>query len=389
MKNTALLTGLLMVIAITLSIGAYSQTEDNEKTRRMSLHNEHPDDAYSPSQPAGQLTSPAYTRESSVFFMTQVNINASGENILNDAGNEPSIAVDPTNPDRMAIGWRQFDDVTNNFRQAGNAYTSDGGQTWVFPGVIDPGTFRSDPVLDADNQGTFFYNSLTSSGGSYFCRVFRSANGGASWDEGVSAQGGDKQWMEIDKTGGDGDGNIYSFWTSYYSVCYPGNFTRSADGGSAYEDCVSVDGDPYWGTLAVGPSGELYTVGSGFNDGLVVTRSNNAQFAGSTLIWDYYTQVNLDGAMTAGPNVNPAGLLGQLNDPGTEIRAMSCLPEVRMVVYHSVNLSGSTMTCRSPTPSGLAPCRLPRTAGSTWYGSIPGMLRHSTTSIRHSIIPIH
>jgi len=311
MKNTALLTGLLMVIAITLSIGAYSQTEDNEKTRRMSLHNEHPDDAYSPSQPAGQLTSPAYTRESSVFFMTQVNINASGENILNDAGNEPSIAVDPTNPDRMAIGWRQFDDVSNNFRQAGNAYTSDGGQTWVFPGVIDPGTFRSDPVLDADNQGTFFYNSLTSSGGSYFCRVFRSANGGASWDEGISAQGGDKQWMEIDKTGGDGDGNIYSFWTSYYSVCYPGNFTRSADGGSAYEDCVSVDGDPYWGTLAVGPAGELYTVGSGFNDGLVVTRSNNAQFAGSTLIWDYYTQVDLDGAMTAGPNVNPAGLLGQ------------------------------------------------------------------------------
>ena len=311
MKNTAIHSNLLMVFIIILSSGVYSQTADNDKTRRMSLHNEHPVDAYSPSQPAGQLTSPAYRRENSVFFTTQVNINVNGENILNDAGNEPSIAVDPGNPDRMAIGWRQFDNVNNNFRQAGNAFTADGGQTWTAPGVIEPGIFRSDPVLEADNQGVFYYNSLTSSGGSYFCRVFKSSNGGAEWDEGVPAQGGDKQWMEIDKTGGDGEGNIYSFWTSYYSVCMPGHFTRSTDGGDSYEDCVTVDGDPYWGTLAIGPSGELYTVGSGFNDGLVVTRSNNAQFSGNIVWWDYNTQVNLDGAMTAGPDVNPAGLLGQ------------------------------------------------------------------------------
>jgi hypothetical protein len=41
-----------------------------------------------------------------------------GQNILGDADNEPSIAVSPTNPLNMVIGWRQFDNVTSNFRTA-------------------------------------------------------------------------------------------------------------------------------------------------------------------------------------------------------------------------------------------------------------------------------
>lgn len=278
---------------------------------RATLHNEVPDDAYVPSSNQVQQTSPAYKSKSPTFFMTQVNINENGENILNDAANEPSMAIDPTNPDRMAIGWRQFDNVGNNFRQAGYAYSNDGGETWTFPGVINPGVFRSDPVLEADNEGTFYYNSLTSSSGNYFCRVYKSEDGGALWDDGTPAQGGDKQWMEIDKTGGPGEGNIYAYWTSYYSICYPGNFTRSTDQGNYYEDCVSVDGEPYWGTLAIGPSGELYVVGAGQNDGLVVVRSNNAVDPDAYVAWDYYTYVDLNGNMNAGADVNPGGLLGQ------------------------------------------------------------------------------
>ncbi|GAG53511.1 unnamed protein product, partial [marine sediment metagenome] len=64
----------------------------------------------------------------------QVNVDLQQNNIVGDAANEPSIAIDPTNPDRMAIGWRQFDTVTSSFRQAGYAYTVDGGATWTFPG---------------------------------------------------------------------------------------------------------------------------------------------------------------------------------------------------------------------------------------------------------------
>ena len=39
----------------------------------------------------------------------------------------------------MVVGWRQFDSVSSNFRQAGYGYTGDGGSTWTFPGVFDSG----------------------------------------------------------------------------------------------------------------------------------------------------------------------------------------------------------------------------------------------------------
>src|SRR6266702_3201464 len=97
------------------------------------------------------------------FISYQVNVDASGNNIVGDAANECTISVDPTNLSRMAVGWRQFDDVTSNFRQAGYGYTADGGLTWTFPGVLQPGFFRSDPVTGSDETGTFFYLSLRSS----------------------------------------------------------------------------------------------------------------------------------------------------------------------------------------------------------------------------------
>jgi len=53
------------------------------------------------------------------FTSYQVNVDANGHNILGDAANEPSIAVDPTNLSKMTIGWRQFNSVTSNFRQGG------------------------------------------------------------------------------------------------------------------------------------------------------------------------------------------------------------------------------------------------------------------------------
>src|SRR5881394_2339027 len=61
------------------------------------------------------------------FTSYQVNVDANGNNMVGDAANEPSITVDPTNPNRMTIGWRQFDTVSSNFRQGGWGYTTDGG----------------------------------------------------------------------------------------------------------------------------------------------------------------------------------------------------------------------------------------------------------------------
>ena len=123
---------------------------------------EYPSGSYIPSPREDHPRSPAYSFRSTGFSIVQVNVDENGFNIVDDAANEPSIAFDPDNPDHMIIGWRQFDNINNSFRQAGMGYTHDGGETWTFPGVIDPGVFRSDPVLGHDGNGNFYYNSLTS-----------------------------------------------------------------------------------------------------------------------------------------------------------------------------------------------------------------------------------
>ena len=129
------------------------------------------------------------------FTSFQVNVDATGHNITGDAANEPSISVDPTNGNRMTIGWRQFNSVTSNFRQAGWAYTTNGGASWTFPGVLENNVFRSDPVLDYDASGDFFYLSLLET---FLDNMWRSLDGGMSWANLAPAKGGDKQWFTID-----------------------------------------------------------------------------------------------------------------------------------------------------------------------------------------------
>ena len=50
-----------------------------------------------------------------------------GNNIVGDAANECVISVDPTDGNKMTIVWRQFNNVTSNFRQGGWGYTTDAG----------------------------------------------------------------------------------------------------------------------------------------------------------------------------------------------------------------------------------------------------------------------
>ncbi len=301
---------LVIVFLISPSL-MFSQTNEQKKGNPPdpNAHNEIKDDDYVPVLRESQERSPAYNYSMNNIFTVQVNVDENGQNIVGDAANEPSIAVDQTDPSRMTIGWRQFNTITNNFRQAGYGFTTNGGQTWTFPGVIQPGVFRSDPVLDSDADGNIYYNSLTNDP-VFMCDVFKSNDGGSTWDGGTFAQGGDKQWMTIDKTGGPGVGHIYAFWTSSFSVCSPGFFTRSTNGGGSYEDCITIPNDPYWGTLTVGPGGELY-VGASIGSDFLVAKSTNAQNSGEIVIWDMATVVDLDGSITFGGGPNPGGLLGQ------------------------------------------------------------------------------
>src|SRR5437016_12208410 len=78
-------------------------------------------------------TGPRMISQFGPFTSFQVNVDANGNNILGDAANESSIAVDPPNGNKITIGWRQFDSVLSNCRQGRWAYTTDGGTTWTFP----------------------------------------------------------------------------------------------------------------------------------------------------------------------------------------------------------------------------------------------------------------
>ncbi|MDH4070157.1 MAG: T9SS type A sorting domain-containing protein [Ignavibacteria bacterium] len=297
-----LVTVLCAVVLVQATAGAQS-VED----RSRQLHHEVPNDPYVETDRNAMEKSEAYRSVATGIVTTQVNVDGNGMNIVGDAANEPSIAINPLDPTQIVIGWRQFNTIASDFRQAGYGFTTDGGTTWTFPGVIDAGVFRSDPVLDFDAAGNFYYNSLTAVGNNFSTDVYISTSGGSSWDGGTYAHGGDKQWMAIDRSGGVGDGNIYSFWTQFYSSCSPGFFTRSTNSGTSYQSCISVTGSPYWGTLAVGPDGELYVCGTGF----VVTKSTNAQNAGENIVWDFSRTVSLGGSSGFGGGPNPAGLLGQ------------------------------------------------------------------------------
>jgi hypothetical protein len=310
-SNIIKLVSFLIIVSLTSPNLIFSQTKERKlgNLPNPTEHHEIKDDDYIPVSRQNQERSPAYNYSMNNIFTVQVNVDENGQNIVGDAANETSIAVDLNDRNRMAIGWRQFNTISSNFRQAGYGFTTNGGETWTFPGVIEPGVFRSDPVLDSDADGNIYYNSLTNDP-VFLCDVFKSNNGGSSWDGGTFAQGGDKQWMTIDKTNGSGIGHIYAFWTSSWSVCPPGFFTRSTNAGGSYEDCITIPNDPRWGTLTVGPGGELYiggTIGSDF----LVAKSTNAQYSGQTITWDMTTVVDLDGSISFGEGPNPGGLLGQ------------------------------------------------------------------------------
>ncbi|MDH3269049.1 MAG: hypothetical protein OEM46_09380, partial [Ignavibacteria bacterium] len=208
--NIIKLVAYLIILLFISPNQIFSQTNDQGKGNPPdpTAHHEIKDDDYIPDLRESQERSPAYNYSMSNIVTTQVNVDANGQNIVGDAANEPSIAVNPNDRNTMAIGWRQFNTITSNFRQAGYGFTTNGGQTWTFPGVIQPGIFRSDPVLDADVDGNIFYNSLSIN--PYTCHVFKSSTGGSSWDGGTYAHGGDKQWMTIDKINGPGIGHNYS-----------------------------------------------------------------------------------------------------------------------------------------------------------------------------------
>jgi hypothetical protein len=266
-----------------------------------------------PAAPRKMETSPRMVSPFGVFTSVQVNVDGSGNNILGDAANEPSISVDPTNGNKMVIAWRQFNSIQSDFRQSGWGYTTDAGVHWMFPGVLQNNVFRSDPVTKSDEAGNFFYLSLQSTQQqSFFCDdLWRSTNGGQSWTEqspDEAGHGGDKEWFTIDtNVGGMGHGFVYQFWTGFFA-CDFGEFNRSTDSGATWMSPINIPNSPDTGAMDVDTNGNLFLAGGGSPFWCV--RSSNAQIGNQTPSFDRVTQVNMGGDLIQG-GVNGIGLCGQ------------------------------------------------------------------------------
>ena len=299
--------GLLTAISLLLVSAGFSETVD-----RKSLPTEPLEKYDNPPAVTARIlaVSPALVSPFGSYTSYQVNVDSNGNNIVGDAANEPSICVDRNNPNRMSIGWRQFDSVVSNFREAGFAYTTNGGTIWIAPGVLQNDVFRSDPVLNSDTTGRFFYLSLLQN---FFVDLWSSITGGQSWTMVAPADGGDKQWFTIDNTNSSGHGFQYQFWSTDGNNFGGRQFSRSTNDGLTWMDPINIPNTPRWGTLDVDSNGNLFIGGVNLDTGQIwCVRSTNAKNGAVIPTFDQSTAVNLGGDIGFGEPINPEGLVGQV-----------------------------------------------------------------------------
>lgn len=199
--------------------------------------------------------------------------------------NEPSIMVDPKNPDHLIAGAN-----LNNY------YTSnDGGETWTENILTSPQGVWGDPVIDVDTNGNFYFFHLSNPPtGNWIDRIVcqKTTDLGNSWTlgtytglNGTKAQ--DKQWSIVDRS----NNNIYLTWTQFdeYGSSNPSDsshilFSKSLDEGDTWStpvrinkqagNCIDEDDTVEGATPAIGPNGEIFVAWSGPN-GLVFNRSTD------------------------------------------------------------------------------------------------------------------
>ncbi len=166
------------------------------------------------------------------------NVQVSHDTAL--AHSEPSVAINPKNPNNLIAGSKFFSNPKQYRFKIGTYYSMDGGQTWhdsgTLPGFDGYGT-TSDVSIAFSPNGTIAYAAVLACDGGV-CRgngsasgvyVSRSRDGGATWGvptpvyvDPTGAYFSDKPWIAVDGSKGPTRGTVYVAW----------NLDGNVDGGA-------------------------------------------------------------------------------------------------------------------------------------------------------------
>lgn len=208
------------------------------------------------------------------------------ENILitnNYAPNEPTLCLDPKNPD-ILLGGSNID----------NLYRSDdGGRTWSEKKLQSSYGVWGDPVIICDTASNFYFFHLSNPpNGNWIDRIIcqKTTDNGNTWNNGSymglnGKKAQDKHWAVVDRN----KNYIYTTWTQFdkYGSKLPSDkssimFAMSKDEGQTWTaakkinqvdgNCVDSDNTTEGAVPTVGPNGEVYVAWAG-PEGLVFDRS--------------------------------------------------------------------------------------------------------------------
>jgi hypothetical protein len=283
----------------------------------------------------------------------------------NDGGsrrqnNEPYAVVDPTDPDVVVTGWNDYCLTDFDAGWQGFGFSNDAGESWTnsfVPGypqdtsaegmespLFGQQAFAGDPIAAFDSDGNLFvggiaFNRVGAINGDVYVATYAAEDQPQGYPVdylrtrvvGVGTPSRnfvgifqDKPMLEVDRTGGDHDGNVYVCWSRFtgfgQNKLY---FSRSTDMGQTFsrpialsrsEEVLSVQGCD----IAVEADGDVYVTyrtfgGGGTQTGLAFNRSTDGgvSFSRSRLIRPITPYAPNDGTRDCGdgPFECPSGFV--------------------------------------------------------------------------------
>jgi hypothetical protein len=248
--------------------------------------------------------------------------------------NEPFSVIDPTDPDLIVAGWNDYCQTDLGAGWQAFAYSMDRGETWtnsIVPGypadtseegmaspLFSKHTDAGDPIAAFDNEGNLFvggiaFNRAGAINGDVYVATYLTdphpsdfpvdyertrVVGRGTPSRNFQGIFQDKPMLEVDRTGGDHDGNVYVCWSRFTGFGQNRvQFSRSTDSGETFSRPISISNPGLASVqgcdIAVEGDGDVYLTFRTFDDpsshradGLAFARSTDggASFSNPELI---------------------------------------------------------------------------------------------------------